>query len=139
LPTPGVVKLPGPPRIYPWRTRSMVRVAVIGLGYWGPNLVRNFFNVAGPDLRLCCDRDTSRLESMSRSYPTVRMVTDAAEVFQNPEIDAVAIATPVSTHYPLVKAALNAGKSVLVEKPLAHSVAHAEELVALAKQKGLVL
>jgi predicted dehydrogenase len=117
----------------------MVRVAVIGLGYWGPNLVRNFFSVAGPDLRLCCDRDTSRLESMARSYPTVRMVTDAAEVFQNPEIDAVAIATPVSTHYPLVKAALNAGKSVLVEKPLANSVAHAEELVALAKQKGLVL
>ncbi len=117
----------------------MVRIAVIGLGYWGPNLVRNFYTVAGENLRICCDLDAERGRAMSRAFPSVRMVTDTAEVLADDSIDAVAIATPVATHYPLARAALNAGKSVLVEKPLANSIREAEELVRLARQKGLVL
>lgn len=117
----------------------MPRVAVIGLGYWGPNLVRNFHTVAGEDLRVCCDLDPARTEAIAKSYPSVDVCHDAAEVFANPDIDCVAIATPVATHYPLARAALEAGKSVLLEKPLTADVAHAEELVALADKKGLVL
>ena len=117
----------------------MPRVAVIGLGYWGPNLVRNFSTVAGSDLRVCCDRDAARAEAIARAYPSLAVVHRAEEVFADPEVDCVAIATPVNTHFPLAKAALEAGKSVLVEKPLTASVAQAEELVDLARSKGLVL
>ena len=117
----------------------MIRIAVIGLGYWGPNLVRNFHAVAGENLRICCDRDAARARAIARTYPTIEVVTDPEAVFGNPEIDAVAIATPVGTHFQLAKAALNAGKSVLVEKPLAATTWQAEELVKLAKQTKRVL
>lgn len=117
----------------------MVRAAVIGLGYWGPNLVRNFASVLGPDLRIVCDQCPDRVRSIERNYPSTRGVTDVNEVFTDPEIDAVAIATPVSTHFPLAKAALLAGKSVFVEKPLTRTSAEAEELIDLARAKGLVL
>lgn len=117
----------------------MVRVAVIGLGYWGPNLVRNFFTVAGEGLRVCCDADPGRGAAIARTFPTVRVVQDAQEVFNDRDIDAVAIATPVATHYPLAKAALSAGKSVLVEKPLTDRVDHAEELIDLARKMGCIL
>lgn len=117
----------------------MARLAVIGLGYWGPNLVRNFHAALGEDLRIVCDQSVERVQAIARGYPTAQPTVNAAEVFANKEIDAVAIATPVATHFPLAKAALQAGKSVFIEKPLASSVAEAEELVDLAKQKGLVL
>ena len=117
----------------------MARLAVIGLGYWGPNLVRNFHAALGEDLRIVCDQSAERVQAVARGYPTVQPTMNAAEVFTNKEIDAVAIATPVATHFPLAKTALQAGKSVFVEKPLASSVAEAEELVDLAKRKGLVL
>jgi len=117
----------------------MARVAVIGLGYWGPNLVRNFYAVAGEDLRICCDRDKERAAGIARTYPSIKTVTDPEEVFRDPQIDAVAIATPVSTHHALARAALKAGKHVLVEKPLAATVEQAEDLVRLARQKKLVL
>jgi predicted dehydrogenase len=117
----------------------MVRIAVIGLGYWGPNLVRNFHSAAGENLRICCDRDVERARAIARSYPSVRIETDPEAVFRDPEIEAVAVATPVATHFDLAKAALNAGKSVLVEKPLAATVAQAEELVRLARKKRRVL
>lgn len=117
----------------------MPRVAVIGLGYWGPNLVRNFAAVLGPDLRMVCDLCPDRRSSITRNYPTVQAVADTQEVFNNPDIDAVAIATPVSTHFPLAKAALLAGKSVFVEKPLTRTSAEAEELIDIAKRNGLVL
>ena len=121
------------------RRKSSPRVGVIGLGYWGPNLVRNFHAVAGKNLRVCCDRDAARTRAIKEAYPGLSVVGDAEAVFSDDQIDAVAIATPVSTHYPLIKAALEAGKSVLAEKPLTASVEQAEELVELAKQKGLVL
>lgn len=117
----------------------MIHVAVIGLGYWGPNLVRNFAALGGGELLVVCDQDAARAQAIARLYPALRAETDPQRVFADPEIDAVALATPVATHYPLAKAALLAGKSVLVEKPLTASVEQAEELVDLAKRKGLVL
>lgn len=115
------------------------RLAVIGLGYWGPNLVRNFHAVLADDLRACCDANPARVSAIQRQYPGLRGVQDVDAVLGDDEIDAVAIATPVDTHYPLAKAALEAGKSVLVEKPLTSNVAHAEELVELARRRGRVL
>lgn len=123
----------------PTPQRKAVRVAVLGLGYWGPNLVRNFREVIGDELRACCDCDPSRIAALQKRYPNVQATTEAATVFADPGIDAVAIATPVSTHYGLAKAALEAGKSVLVEKPMTADPAQAEELVDLAAKRGLVL
>jgi predicted dehydrogenase len=117
----------------------MVRVAVIGLGYWGPNLVRNLHAVAGENLRLCCDKDAERAQAIARAYPTVKVVTDAEEVIASKDIDAVAIATPVATHYHFARAALNAGKAVFVEKPMTATIQQAEELVSLARRRGLAL
>ena len=115
------------------------RVAVIGLGYWGPNLVRNLQEVPGVEVACVCDSRLETLAHIGRRYPTVRAVTDVEAVFGDDTIDAVAIATPVATHGPLALAALQAGKHVFVEKPLAASVAEAEELVELADRLGLVL
>lgn len=117
----------------------MTRFGVIGLGYWGPNLVRNFHQMAGDNLRVCCDLNPKRVEAIRGVYPGLTGATDPAEVFADPEIDAVAIATPPASHYVLAKAALEAGKSVLVEKPLTTRVDHAEELVEMARARGLVL
>lgn len=117
----------------------MIRVAVIGAGYWGPNLIRNF--VACPDTQLAavCDRDDERLGDALRGYPGVEPVREFSQLLSRADIDAVAIATPVETHSPMGLAALRAGKHVLVEKPLASSVCDAERLVATAKEVGRVL
>jgi predicted dehydrogenase len=114
-------------------------VAVVGMGYWGPNLVRNFASVEGGVLRACCDLDERRHRKLAAQYPNTRFITRFEEVLSDPEIHAVAIATPVHTHYELAKRALDVGKHVLVEKPLTMRVDHAEELCSLAKAKGLVL
>jgi len=119
--------------------RTKPRVAAIGLGYWGPNLVRNFCAVLGENMRVCCDRDPGRAEAIARSYPGIEIAPDPETIFADDAIDAVAIATPVSTHYPLAKAALSAGKSVLLEKPMCTTVEQAEELVTLAKKHKKVL
>lgn len=115
----------------------MVRVAVIGLGYWGPNLVRNFNGVG--QLHSICDNEEKRLDAVGRTYPAAKRFGSVDEVLADPDVGAVAIATPVHTHYAIAKAALSAGKHVLVEKPLTDSVETAEELVELAAAKGLVL
>jgi len=115
------------------------RVAVIGLGYWGPNLIRNFNSVIGTNLKVCCDPDESRTAAIARSYPKVEVTGDPARILCDPDIDAVAIATPVDSHYRLAKAALESGKSVLVEKPFASSVEQAEELVELGERTGKVV
>jgi len=117
----------------------VLRIGVIGYGYWGPNLVRNF--AAGPRTQVVAiadGRDNRRGLAKSQ-YPHIRVVDDAAAVIADPDVDAVAIATPIFTHHALAKAALEAGKHVLVEKPLAPSVAEAEELAALAEAKRRVL
>ncbi len=116
-----------------------LRLGIIGLGYWGPNLVRNFRNVEGATVRICCDVDSSRFQKLAAQYGDLDFTTSAKELIEHPDVDAVAIATPVHTHFELARMALNAGKSVLVEKPLSLRVEDAEELVELADRKGLTL
>lgn len=117
----------------------MVKVAVVGCGYWGPNLIRNFYRLDQCQLTLCCDLDPGRLASVQRLYPTVATTTSYQEVLDSPDVDAVALATPVRTHHSLGKQALLHGKHLLVEKPLALTTRECDELVELAEQQGLVL
>jgi predicted dehydrogenase len=117
----------------------MTRVAVIGAGYWGPNLVRNFAACPLATLVAVCDKDPERLKKVLAPYPAVEGVADVDTLLARADIDAVAIATPVGTHAPLALAAMKAGKHVLVEKPLSSSVADAEEMVNAAKAAGLTL
>jgi predicted dehydrogenase len=114
-----------------------VRVGHAGLGYWGPNLARNFAELA--DLRWLCDLSPDLLSEASTRHPQARTTASFDEMLADPELDAVAIATPVVTHYELAKRALLAGKHVFVEKPQAQTSAEAEELVAIAQENGLVL
>jgi predicted dehydrogenase len=116
-----------------------VRMAVIGLGYWGPNLVRNLAELDNAELVAVCDLDPERLALVGRRYPAVRRTGDASEVIHAEDVEAVLISTPVSTHHPLGIAVLSAGKHLFVEKPLATSTYEGEELVRLARQRGLVL
>ena len=117
----------------------MIRVAVVGAGYWGPNLIRNFSACPDTQLVAVCDRDEKRLGKAIGGLPGVEAVREFDELLSRSDIDAVAIATPVSTHAPMGLAALRAGKHVLLEKPLAASVAEARELVSTARQCGRVL
>ncbi len=121
------------------QTGTPVGVAVVGCGYWGPNLIRNFFDT--PDCRVvaACDANEARLETISRRHPSLAVLTSFDDVLADPSIDAVAIATPVNTHAALAKRALEAGKHVLVEKPMTTTVGEAEELVDLAERSGLTL
>ena len=117
----------------------MIRVGVIGFGYWGPNLVRNF--AEAPDARVTFVSDLSggRLETVTRRYPVVQTSVRARDLIESPDVDAVAIATPVDTHFELALAALQAGKHVLVEKPLTGNSDHARRLVEEAERRRLVL
>ena len=114
-------------------------IAVVGYGYWGPNLVRNL--VERPEFRLLavCDRDADRRAEFARRYPGIDTEDDFERVLLDPRIDAVSIATPPRTHYTLARRALEAGKHVMVEKPLATTTADAEDLIALAQERGLTL
>ena len=117
----------------------MARIGVIGCGYWGPNLIRNFVTCPETELIWACDLDEIRLQKVLRPYPSVRQTTDLEDVLKDDGVDAVAIATPVYTHYPIAKTSLESGKHVLIEKPLASSVAQGEELVNLAEKNNLRL
>jgi predicted dehydrogenase len=117
----------------------MVGVAVVGLGYWGPNLVRNLHEVEDASPALVCDLRLEALDAIHRRYPAVRTTTRFEDVLADPEIHAVAIATPVSSHFELAARALESGKHVFVEKPLTASSDEAMELIELAEEKGLVL
>ena len=116
-----------------------LRVAVVGLGYWGPNLARNLQELPEADLVAVCDRDEHALAKLARRYPALRRETDLQAVLDDASIEAVALATPVGTHYPLALRALEAGKHVFVEKPLAGSSAEALHLVEVAGERGLAL
>ena len=120
-------------------TTAPLGVAVVGAGYWGPNLVRNF--QAGPAFRLrwLCDLDVTRARRVLGSYSTVQATDDYAAVLADPGVDAVAVATPAGTHLEVALAALRAGKHVLVEKPLASTYADGARLVAEAEERGLTL
>jgi predicted dehydrogenase len=113
--------------------------AVVGLGYWGPNLVRNLTELPCADVVSVCDLQQTRLDAIGRRYPAVEATRSFADVLADDRVEAVAIITPVSTHFRLAAAALRAGKHVFVEKPLAASSQEAAELVELADSSGLVL
>src|ERR1043166_4109558 len=115
----------------------MIRIGVIGYGYWGPNIVRNFHTHEGSEVVLVCDKSTKCQQRLHKAHPSIAFTMDANDVLQSPDIDLVAIVTPVWTHYELAKTALENGKHVFVEKPFTCSVQQAEELVELADRKNL--
>jgi predicted dehydrogenase len=117
----------------------MIGIGVIGYGYWGPNLVRNFSQVQGARIVAVCDQRPERRAHVEQVYPSVRTYSDVAEMLDNPAVNAVAIATPVSSHFPLALKALEAGKHVFVEKPFTATVAEGERLVEEAEKRRLTL
>lgn len=118
---------------------SVLNIGVVGCGYWGPNLVRNFRALSGCRVRFVCDRDENRLRHMKSLYPEVETTTELADLIECKSLDAVVVATPVGTHHALALAALQAGKHVFVEKPLARSVAECEDLIRESSRRGLTL
>jgi predicted dehydrogenase len=128
----------------PWATGNGhsspdLRVAVAGLGYWGPNLVRNLHELSGAEVAAVCDLRPTALETITRRYPAVATTTRFEDLLEDDAVDAIAIATPVSTHHALAARALRAGKHVFVEKPLAASAEEALDLIALAEANERVL
>ena len=117
----------------------MLAVAVVGAGYWGPNLIRNFAACPDTNLVAVCDKDPARLKKVLTNYPAVEGIQDFDALLARPDVQAVAIATPVGTHTPMGLAALRAGKHVLIEKPLAPSVTEAQQLVRVAQENKLTL
>ncbi|MDP2688795.1 MAG: Gfo/Idh/MocA family oxidoreductase [Deltaproteobacteria bacterium] len=117
----------------------MLRVGVIGYGYWGPNIVRNFNIMDGAEVVAVCDRNPAVIERAKRNYPGVRVTTDSRDITSAPDIDVVAVITPVSTHYSLAKDALENGKHVFVEKPFTTTAAEAERLIELGEKKNLLI
>ena len=115
----------------------MIRFGVIGYGYWGPNVVRNLDHLDGSQVVAVCDKSPTSRKRVQKTYPHVKVLSDSAELMTSTEIDAVAVVTPVWTHYELAKAALQNGKHVFVEKPFTSNTAQAEELINLATQKHL--
>ena len=118
---------------------NTIRVAVVGLGYWGPNLVRVLHEIPDVELAWASDVKPERLRAIQRRYPDVQTTTTYDEILEDDSVDAIAVATPVSTHYELAAAALQAGKHAFVEKPLAASTEEVLELIDLAEAQGLVL
>jgi predicted dehydrogenase len=116
----------------------VLNVGVIGYGYWGPNVVRNFYNNPNTDVLSVCDLSPKSLERVRRVYPSMTTTTDPADILNDPQIDAVAIVTPITQHFPLAKRALENGKHVFVEKPFTRNSAEAEELIEIADGRSHV-
>lgn len=112
-----------------------IRTGIVGLGYWGPNLLRTFSADSDCELVAGCDRDSARLTKFERQYPTVRFTTEVKDLLSDSSIDLVVLATPTETHFPLAKAALLAGKHVFIEKPMARTTKECDALLSLAKRK----
>jgi len=117
----------------------MIKIGLIGYGYWGPNLARNFHINPNLELSSICDFSSDRLKAASALYPDINLVRDPAEIFKDTKLDAIAIATPVSTHFDLAKKALLSDKHVWLEKPMTEKVEQAEEIIDLAQSKNKVL
>lgn len=117
----------------------MISVGVVGAGYWGPNLIRNFVEVKDTRVLMCCDVRPERLEFINKRYPSIKTTINYDELVENPEIDAISVATHAASHYELTKKALLHNKHVLVEKPLAMTGEQARELYEIAKERNLVL
>ena len=117
----------------------MIQVAVVGAGHWGPNLINNFERSGRSQVRYVVDRDEKRLAAVAERFPSVEACADFDRAVGDAGVDAVVIATPTSTHFDLAKRALEAGKHVLVEKPLTDSVESSRALCELAEARGLTL
>jgi predicted dehydrogenase len=117
----------------------MIRVAIIGYGYWGPRIARNFQGMSDCELSVICDSSAGSLRRAKQDHPAVSVTSDTNAVLCSPHIDAIAVITPVWTHFELAKAALQNGKHVFVEKPFTATVAQAEELIELAARKNLLI
>lgn len=117
----------------------MVTLGQVGLGYWGPNLLRNFNGLAQARVKVCCDLDEAALRKVAGQYPGMAITTDYGALLADPEIEAVIVTAPTPAHYELAKAALLTGRHVFVEKPIALAVAEAEDLVTLAEERQRVL
>ncbi|MEJ2111282.1 MAG: Gfo/Idh/MocA family oxidoreductase [Acidobacteriota bacterium] len=115
----------------------MISVGVIGYGYWGPNIVRNFQSIDLNCVKMVSDLNPDALSKVNKLYPSIQTTAEAGEILRSKEIDAVAVITPGATHYPLVKEALENGKHVFVEKPFTDNVEHAIKLIELADKKNL--
>jgi predicted dehydrogenase len=117
----------------------MIRVGVIGYGYWGPNIVRNVQGLDSARVEMVCDRSPAALGRVRKAYPGMRTVSDPMEILRSPDIDAVAVITPVWTHFELAKLALENGKHVFIEKPFTSNSDQAKELIELAARKKLTI
>jgi len=117
----------------------MIHIGVIGYGYWGPNIVRNLRGLEGCEVGGVCDLSPAALKRVAQAHPGVPVTTDPTELLTSTEIDAIAVVTPVSTHFDLAKAALENGKHVFVEKPFTSTTHQAEELIELAERKKLTI
>jgi len=117
----------------------MLNVGVVGFGYWGPNIVRNFSSVDGARVTMVCDKRVEALKSLKRDFPAINVTSSADDILLSPSIDVVAIVTPVSSHYELAKRALENGKHVFVEKPFTATSEQAQELIELAEWKNLTI
>jgi len=115
----------------------MINVGVVGVGYWGPNIIRNFHAHQETDVKMCADLNKKRLDFINSNFPAIKTTTDYKEILQDNDIDLVAVCTPVFSHYEIAKAALEAGKHVLIEKPMTSTSAQGEELLEIADKKGL--
>jgi predicted dehydrogenase len=118
---------------------TTIKVGIAGLGYWGPNLARNFAGLGGCDVAWLCDADPDALERVGRSIPSARRTSDLADLLGDPELDAIVLATPVPTHAELAAQVVEAGKHCFVEKPLAQDVDSAERAVDAADAAGRIL
>lgn len=116
-----------------------IKVGVIGCGYWGPNLIRNFNENYYTDVKYACDLDRERLERIRLRYPHVTVTSNHRDVLKDKDIQVVAIATPAHTHYSLAKEALKAGKHIVIEKPFTAKVKEAEKLIEIAMRKGVII
>ncbi len=117
----------------------MCNIAVVGCGYWGPNLIRNLNSLAACNLKSVCDTDAGRLSHMKGLYPAVRTTSDFDDLVKDRQLDAIVVATPVRFHYEMARRALLAGKHTFIEKPMARSSKECQELIALARERKLVL
>jgi predicted dehydrogenase len=115
----------------------MVKFGVVGYGYWGPNVVRNLDRLESAEVVAVCDKSPAARKKVAKAYPDVLVTDDSAELMSSPDIDAIAVVTPVWTHYELAKAALLNGKHIFVEKPFTSNAAQAQELIELAAQRNL--
>lgn len=120
-------------------SEKLINIGVVGYGYWGPNLVRNFAEARGANVSAIADLDKKKLEVVSKRYPAVKVTTRFQDLLEDPAIDAIAVATPVNTHFELGMAALKAGKHIWLEKPMTETSLQARKLVEEAEKRKLVL